>query len=227
MLLALGVLLTLLFFGIIWFNNPGRDDFPVQGIDVSNHQGRIDWEKVKSDRVDFVYIKATEGGNFVDQSFNYNWSEARKREIRVGAYHFFTLCKSGEEQAMNFISIVPKAENSLPPAIDLEFIGNCSSRPDLIDFNSQIRIFYDIVKNHYNTQPVIYTTYDFNNRYDLSHYRKYLWIRDIFMKPDENYAWTFWQYSNRRHVNGIAGYVDGNVFFGDENSFNSLIKGDR
>lgn len=119
-ILSIGSVFALLFFGIVWFNNPSRNDYPVQGIDVSNHQGKINWKLVKDDRVDFAYIKATEGGDFVDNSFVFNWNEARKHNITIGAYHFFTLCKSGEEQAKNYIDIVPVTDGSLPPANTLE-----------------------------------------------------------------------------------------------------------
>jgi len=215
---------TLLFFGIIWFNNPSRNDYPVQGIDVSNHQGKIDWKLVKEKNIDFAYIKATEGSDFVDKGFNFNWNEARKHNITTGAYHFFTLCKSGEEQAKNFISIVPVSKETLPPAIDLEYTGNCKNHLDTINFDDEFKVFVNLIKNHYNRNPVVYTTYGFSEKYNLSQYSEYLWIRDIFKTPSSNIRWKFWQYSNRLRVNGINGYVDGNVFVGSRKEFQSYFR---
>jgi lysozyme len=220
----IGSVFALFFFGIIWFNNPSRNDYPVQGIDVSNHQGVIDWKLVQENNIDFAYLKATEGGEFVDKSFAFNWSGARKHDIATGAYHFFTLCKSGEEQAKNFISIVPVSEQSLPPAIDLEYTGNCKNNPKTFNFENEFKKYFNTIKNHYHRYPVVYTTYEFSEKYNLSQYSKRLWIRNIFKTPSSNVRWKFWQYSNRRHINGISGYVDGNVFNGSRQEFQSYFK---
>src|SRR5687767_1386258 len=109
--------------------HPSDSEFPVQGIDVSHHQGRIQWPLLKSQGVDFVYIKASEGGDFRDPMFAANLKGAADSDIRRGAYHFFTLCRPGAVQAGNFISVVGKASDLLPPAVDLEFGGNCAARP--------------------------------------------------------------------------------------------------
>jgi lysozyme len=47
------------------------------GIDVSNHQGSVDWSRVAADDIRFAYVKATEGGDFVDSRFAANWAGAR------------------------------------------------------------------------------------------------------------------------------------------------------
>src|SRR3990172_4519727 len=96
--------------------------YPVVGIDVSNHQGVIDWPKVRASGIAFAYIKATEGGDFRDKSFERNWQDSAKAGMPRGAYHFFTACKSGAEQAGNFIAAVPRESGSLPPVIDVEHI---------------------------------------------------------------------------------------------------------
>ncbi|AQT43495.1 lysozyme [Bartonella apihabitans] len=64
------------------------DNYPVRGIDVSHHQGEIDWHKIKSQNISFAYIKATEGGDFKDPQFKKNWDHALEAGLRVGAYHF-------------------------------------------------------------------------------------------------------------------------------------------
>lgn len=66
---------------------PSTRAFPVQGIDVSHHQGEIDWFALPGQDVDFAYIKATEGGDHRDRLFARNWEEARQAEIARGAYH--------------------------------------------------------------------------------------------------------------------------------------------
>jgi hypothetical protein len=76
----------------------------VIGVDVSNHQGEIDWSALAGSNVAFAYIKATEGGDFRDRRFQLNWDGAKRAGLARGAYHFFTQCRSGAEQARNFIA---------------------------------------------------------------------------------------------------------------------------
>ena len=105
--------------------SPDRDAYPVRGIDVSNHQGLIDWRRVAADDVSFAIVKATEGGDWVDKSFARNIAAAKEAGLAVGAYHFFTFCRPGAEQAQNFIATVPSDPALLPPVVDIEFVGNC------------------------------------------------------------------------------------------------------
>ena len=85
--------------------------YPVTGVDVSHHQGRIDWPKVAGSGVRFAYVKATEGGDFIDESFGQNWEQAK---AVGGAYHFYRQCKGGREQAENFLQILPPVTGQLP-----------------------------------------------------------------------------------------------------------------
>jgi lysozyme len=94
----------------LWYN--------VIGVDVSNHQGDIDWSALAGSSVAFVYIKATEGGDFRDKRFLLNWEGAKRAGLAHGAYHFFTQCRSGAEQAKNFIATVPREHGALPPVIE-------------------------------------------------------------------------------------------------------------
>ena len=99
-------------------SSPALERFPVWGLDVSHHQGVIDWARVTEDRrLRFVFIKATEGGDFRDRRFAENWAAAKRAGLRVGAYHFFTFCTAPELQAQNFLAVVPRdrqAPHSLP-----------------------------------------------------------------------------------------------------------------
>lgn len=74
--------------GILQFNHPDAETYPVQGIDVSTYQGTIDWPVLASNDLTFAFIKATEGSSFQDEKFKYNWENAGKTHLKVGAYHF-------------------------------------------------------------------------------------------------------------------------------------------
>lgn len=101
---ALVVLLGgLLISGLVRFNYPDPDRFPVRGVDVSHHQGSINWTAVRSTGVAFAFIKATEGATHQDRLFAANWRDAMSAGLSRGAYHFFTFCTPGAPQASDFI----------------------------------------------------------------------------------------------------------------------------
>lgn len=100
------ILCLLEFFGIIWHNEIFTRSYTVKGLDVSHYQNQVNWDKV-SNKFKFVFIKATEGKDYVDSTFADNWNSARENGFLVGAYHFFVTSSSGEKQAKNFINIVP------------------------------------------------------------------------------------------------------------------------
>ncbi|MBM9578145.1 glycoside hydrolase family 25 protein [Leptospira sp. 201903070] len=203
--------------GRIWFVYPSEQKYPIRGIDVSHHQGKIDWNLVPKSEVSFVYLKATEGAEFQDPFFRTNWKEARGAGFPVGAYHFFTLCKTGIEQAENFMKRVPKEPNSLPPVIDLEFTGNCKERSKLQNVQNEIRDFLDRVDFYYGKKTILYLTFEFIDQYLGEEFFGHpIWIRDIYKHPNtfSDIRWSLWQYKNRGRISGVEGYVDLNVWNG-------------
>lgn len=209
--------LTLLAVGaVVYFItfHPDADRYPVRGIDVSHHQGVIDWPKVAGTGIAFAYIKATEGGDFSDRRFQHNRRGASAAGLRIGAYHFFTFCRPGIEQAAHFIATVPTDPDMLPPAVDLEFGGNCTKSAHILDTDKELAAFLDIVEAHYGVKALLYATPEFyaahlaNKKIDNP-----LWLRSILFEPSYNrHPWTLWQYHNRGRIAGIAGPVDYNVF---------------
>ena len=128
-LLSAFVLAFLVWNGYLLLNNPSRERYPVRGVDVSKYQGEIDWPVLAEQEISFAFIKATEGSSHVDARFAYNYEEARKTGLRVGAYHFFSFDSGGDTQAENFIRNVEAFEGMLPPVIDLEFYGDKAENP--------------------------------------------------------------------------------------------------
>ncbi len=92
----------------------------------------IDWKRLAAQpNVRFAIMKATEGGDHRDRRFAENWQAAEDAGIVRGAYHFFTFCRPGREQAQNVLATVPVEPGTLPIAVDLEFTGNCGKVPTL------------------------------------------------------------------------------------------------
>ena len=202
--------------GYLRFNYPKMSHYPIHGLDVSHHQGKIEWNKIREESFHFAYIKATEGGNYKDPEFIKNWNEASNAGLLRGAYHFFTFGKPGIEQARNFIGTVPVDPDSLPPVIDFEFVGNSKKGPVKALILKELFVFIREIEAAYGKTPVIYITYDSYNKYLKGEIGKYkVWIRDIFFTPNmpDGISWTFWQYANNGRVKGINGPVDLNVFY--------------
>jgi lysozyme len=178
------------------------------GIDVSNHQGDINWQRVASGGdVSFAYIKATEGNDFLDRSFSTNWSKAATAGVSRGAYHFFTLCSPGAEQAKNFLSVLPPDPTALPPAVDLEF-SNCPQRPDNATVQRELHAFIDTVEHAVRRPVVVYTVPAFEKVYPIDpSLQRERWQRKLFRRPAAD-SWTVWQVSDRARVAGIHGPVD-------------------
>lgn len=197
------------------FNYPGKEKYPVRGLDVSHHQGHIDWALVPKEEFSFVYIKATEGGDFKDPDFARNWKAARENNFKTGAYHFFTLCRGGADQAKNFIESIPPVKAMLPVAVDLEFAGNCRKRPAREEFAAELKAFVSQVEMHYAEKPVFYTTPAFHREYlkDAGFDDYSLWVRSIFKEPasGEFPAWLMWQYADNARIPGIEAPVDLNI----------------
>lgn len=221
-LLRIGVLILTLACAWIWVARQLRDvpgNFAVRGIDVSHHRGRIDWQRVPAETYRFAYIKATEGGDFRDRRFLENWRGARAVGIVPGAYHFFTLCRSGADQARNFVRTVPNIRESLPPAVDLEFSGNCSARPSRRAFRRELASFLRRLESHYGRRPVLYLTRDFWKAYARGLELDYpIWMSDVRGLP-EYIPWVFWQHDVRGYVPGVPGETDLNVYRGSAASF--------
>ncbi|BDG03153.1 glycoside hydrolase family 25 protein [Anaeromyxobacter oryzae] len=189
------------------------------GIDVSHHQGAIDWAKVATERrLRFAYLKATEGGDFTDPRFLDNWREARRAGLRVGAYHFFSFCRPGAEQARHFLAAVPRDADALPPALDLELGGSCARRPSRDEVTREVASWLAEVERGTGKRPILYATAE---SYDLfvrgRELSPPLWMRDVLREPVvvAPHAWVIWQFWPRGRVAGISGPVDLNAARGD------------
>ena len=224
--LLVGGMAVALYFSGLWIPNyPSETEYPIRGIDVSRHQEEIRWSSIPRNRVQFAYIKATEGGDHRDARFAENWRISGTAGLPRGAYHFYSLKTPGLQQASNFIATVPNESDSLPPAVDLEFGGNSSARPAVADFQRELNQFISTIRDHYEREPVLYTTDSFKEYYLRDFPISRLWIRSVVTTPrlPKQQNWLFWQFSEKMRVPGISGFVDQNVFNGNEESFRSLL----
>ena len=202
---------------------PDPAKYPVRGIDVSRHQGVIDWPAVAADNVRFAYLKASEGGDMVDTTFAANLAAARAAGVAVGAYHFFTFCRPGADQAANFLATVSHATPMLPPVVDIEYSGNCSARPTVEAMARELDAFIGPVEAALGRPVMLYVMGETLEAYRDAIPQRDRWVRWLAMEPWDA-GWAFWQYHDRGTVAGIDGDVDLNVYSGDAAGLAALVR---
>jgi lysozyme len=187
---------------------PSLADGERYGVDVSAHQGEIDWARVADDGIEFAYIKATEGQGWKDAWFDANWEGAARVGIDRGVYHFFTLCAPGDEQARNFLRVAPPDDQALPPVIDLELTGNCSERPPAEEVAGHVTTFVDMVEEAWGRDMLFYVRPDWDELYPIRDgLDRRLWDYRFLRRPTDE-RWHVWQINTFAHVDGISGGVD-------------------
>ena len=184
-----------------------------QGIDVSHYQGHIDWDEVARDNnVQFVYIKATEGSDLVDNCYMRNLYGARRVGIPVGVYHFYRPNVNVQWQLRNFSSTVEPWQHDLIPIVDVEKRGKGS----LSQFQSRLKAFLDGVERIYGVKPIIYTGVNFYAAYLEGRFTQYRFMvaryADEFPGLSEDVPIVLWQYTSKGQIDGIRGHVDRSVF---------------
>jgi lysozyme len=218
-----------------------QEDALLFGMDVSHFQGEINWDLVKQNEpeITFVFVKATEGINFVDAHFEKNWIGAKQAGILRGAFHFFETDKDAKAQADLFINTVKKLEeNDLPPWLDLE-----SGKFDELDevahdnYINNVFTWLEEVEKALGVKPIIYASPDFARDYltDIKFSGYALVVAEydtVSAAPKmwgswEGKTWTFWQYSLDGKVKGIPDKVDLDKFNGSARELVNFIKNSR
>ena len=223
----------------------------IYGIDIAKYQhgkGRravpIHWDKLRIIHVgkrgsnnvsgtadypvSFVYIKSTEGTSIRNRFYLNDYAQARKHDIRTGAYHFWSVRTGGAEQATYFIRNTLFREGDLPPVLDVEptnaQIAQSGGAERLF---REIRVWLKAVERHTGVKPILYVNQMFVNNHlskqpDLKRdYR--VWIaRYSEYKPDVRL--TYWQLCPDGRVAGIQGDVDINVFNGYKSQFETFLQ---
>ena len=230
-ILALGAVMTAVTVGVSVLLSTAvvnRKRYPVFGVDVSNYQGEVDWQRLEEQGVQFAYIKATEGSGYVDESARRNIEDSAQTGVKRSCYHFFSFDSSGHTQAQNFINTVPRESIDMPPVVDIEYYADKIYNKPTVDEAEEILLpLLDELEAYYGVKPVIYTTMPVYFRYVRKICGEYpLWIRCKQTEP-EFADWTFWQYDDHGELEGCYGdekYIDFNVYCGSEEDFAEYTK---
>lgn len=188
--------------------------FPTIGIDVSHHQGEMNWDKLFNHTgydslIHFVYCKSTEGNTHIDTQWERNRKVLNTLGIPNGAYHFFISKDPPRPQAEHFLKHWKKRDIDLPPVLDVEMEG--FSDQDLID---KMKIWLEVVEQKTGMRPIIYTPLNFyENKFKSAFLNYKFWIAAYSKKPPciEDDRIIHWQFSESGRIPGTKEKVDLNV----------------
>ena len=195
------------------------------GIDVSSHQGKIDWDLVAESGVEFAIIRVgyrgyTVGKIVQDPYFTYNIENATRAGIDVGVYFFSQAVNEEEamEEAYQTLEWIEGYDVTYPVVFDWEYVSDSSSRTYNMTYQEIIdctKAFNQVIQDE-GYQPMAYSNPNLVNKgFDLSQLQDYpFWLAHYTTgwKPTTfPYYYDMWQYSSSGTVSGIEGKVDLNI----------------
>ena len=200
--------------------------YKIHGIDISHYQGEVDWKRLKQTRqgqfpVQFIFMKATEGGDYSDDKFIANFDSAKVHGFIRGAYHFYNPKTDANKQADFFINSVKLEPGDLPPVLDIE-----KKSRDVKKLQQDLKIWLRKVENHYGVKPIIYASYKFKTKYlNDSVFDSYpYWIAHYYVDSVRYQGeWKFWQHTDVGTLPGIEDKVDLNIFNGSFSDLKGLL----
>jgi lysozyme len=200
-----------------------------KGVDVSYHNGTINWTSVKNAGYEFAFVRISDGTGFRDPMFATNWAGAHAAGLTRGIYQFFRPNQDVAAQADLVIAAVgTRAPGDLPPVIDVEATGNLSPA----SVAAKVRTWVDRVKAATGVDPIVYTgKYFWRDQVGgpTTFANNALWIAQYTsLCPDLTSpwnTWAFWQYSETGSVPGISGGIDVDRFNGTVDELRALAGG--
>jgi lysozyme len=200
---ALVLLAALALAGWQWWRfihwTPPRDEFPVQGVVVGAGGGdgdrSIDFVALKAVGADFAYLEASLGANGRDPAFERNLAAARTSGLPLGVVHRYDPCVRADAQAANFVTIVPRDADLLPPAIELDATADgCEPRVSEAEVESELTTFLNQVEGHVGKPAILKVSPAFEARYAIAaKVERNLWLTRERFQPDYGgRPWTLW-----------------------------------
>lgn len=201
----------------------------IQGLDIARYQGLIDFNKAREGGTHFVYMKSTEGRDYLDPNFRTNWAHARQAGMARGAYHFMTWCSLAADQAAWFARNVPNDPDALPPVLDLEWNNHssCKNKHNRADILEKVRVMLAEMEAHTGKVPVIYTDINFHRDVlEGEHFDNPFWLRSTAAEPHHKYRnrqWMIWQWTQTGTMAGVRTEVDRNAFYGGREEWTQFL----
>ena len=200
------------------FQNEGTHS---NGIDVSAHNGVIDWKTVAANGVDFAIIRCgfrgySEGKIYEDAYFKSNVAGATAAGVKVGIY-FYSAAVTEEEALEEAAWVVKKISTyriTYPVVYDFEEFGmhRCSGVNGTLGTNMALTFLNYVKANGY--EPMLYASKnDIRNNFNKSAFSCKFWLAHYTTKTDYTGSYNMWQYTSKGSVPGISGNVDMNIAY--------------
>lgn len=188
----------------------------VHGIDLSHYQGEVFWETIGANtKMAYVYLKATEGGDRIDDMYERNINLAHRYGLKVGSYHFYRPKTEQLKQLENFKTQCLPGEQDLIPMIDIETKQGLGTE----EFCDSLMKFLDLVEEAYKQKPLLYTGKNFYNKYLQGKVDEYQLMIAQYTDQEPVLAderdFTLWQYTGKGRIVGVSGYIDKSRFMGN------------
>ena len=187
----------------------------IHGIDLSHYQGEVFWEAVgENTKMAYVYLKATEGGDWIDDRYENNIELAHLHGLKVGSYHFYRPRTDQRQQLENFKVQCLPGEQDLIPMIDIETTSGLSTD----EFCDSLFKFLSLVEEAYKQKPLLYTFTNFYNKHLVGKIDNYKLMIAQYTDTEPVLAderdITMWQYTGKGSIVGVSGYIDKSRFMG-------------
>ncbi len=167
----------------------------MQGVEIGVTDGTVDWRALKAIGANFAYIDASASTFARDPSFVKNFEEARSIRLQLGAVHKYDPCQPAEKQAANFVTVVPRDAQMLPPAVDLDQLADdCPVKVSDAAIESELTTFLNQIENHTGKPAMLKLSRGFEARYHIAAaVDRNLWlVRDRFEPGYGGRPWTLW-----------------------------------
>jgi lysozyme len=198
-LLGAGLLIALIGGGYGWWHlhhwRPDRAVYHLQGVEIGAEDGDVDWRAIKAIGADFAYIDASASAFARDPAFVKNLDSARAAKLQVGALHRYDPCQPADRQAANFVTVVPRDSTMLPPAVELDRLGDdCPVKVSDAAIESELTTFLNQVETHTGKPALLKLTDRFETRYHIAGtIDRNLWlVRNRFQPDYAGRPWTLW-----------------------------------
>jgi len=193
--------------------SPAIERYPLQGVDVSETTGTIEWPVLKGAGAQFGYAAATVGATTRDHNFQANWDAMARVGMKRGALHVFSFCQSPRVQGDVFNTVVPRDLKALPAAIAFDYAEDCGERPERAALLAGVRAMIERIEAHTGRPVVLRISARVEDDYRLTEaIDRRWWAVGNFLKPAYGArVWTMWRASDMHGVDGVQGPVNWDV----------------
>ena len=192
---------------------PSASQYPLQGVDLGENPGEVEWGSVRAAGADFAYLAATVGADRRVPSFEANWNALPAAGLRRGALHLYSLCQLASDQADAFNTVVPRIADALPAAVDLAFRDDCAARPDRAVLVGEIARFVERVEAHTGKPVLLRVSSAVEGEYRITQaIDRPVWsLANAFPPAYAARPWRMWRASDFRRIEGIEGPANWDV----------------